>query len=119
MMFRRKKKTPIEKARADLEKQFRIVNKQAHETRKDLSKRLNNTAADLRAEIEQLLDADDRKRAASVANELEKVANSIEVEAERRFEEVTRSASGNVWTTVVVAFALGLIMGLLFKQLND
>jgi hypothetical protein len=118
-MFRRKKKSRVEQVRADLEKQIRVVNKQAFETRKDLIKRLNRTAQDLRVEVEQLLDGEEQKRANNVAAELERVASKIEKQAEAGITQVRSTATQNVWTTLLVAFAVGMIIGLFIRNLDD
>lgn len=119
-MFRKKKKTRVEKARHDLEKQIRVVNKQAKSTRKDFVKRLNHTARELRSEFEHLVDSDQqRKQAAHIAKELETMALDVEKQAEKGIETVTENAQDNVWVSVFVAFAIGIIFGLIFKELMD
>lgn len=118
-MFQRKKKNRVEQARDDLQKQFRVVNKQAKETRKDFVKRLNQTADDLRSDIQDLVKGEEKKQANRVAQDLERLAHNIENQAERTFEEVTESASEKVWTSILIALAIGIILGVIFKQLMD
>ncbi|GAB5493813.1 MAG: hypothetical protein Phog2KO_40280 [Phototrophicaceae bacterium] len=118
-MFGRKKKTPIQKARQDLEKQIRVVNKQAKSTRKDLVKRLNHTANDLRSEFEDLLDTSQGKQASRLAKELETMAHDVEKRAEKSLDAVTDTAEDNVWGSVFIAFAVGIIFGLIIKNLME
>lgn len=118
-MFFRKKKTPVQKVRQNLEKQIRVVNKQAKSTRKDFIKRLNHTANDLRSEFEHLIDGNQRKQAARIAKELESMAHDIEKQAEKRLDTVTESAQDNVWGSVLIAFVFGIVFGLILKNLID
>lgn len=118
-MFRRKKKSRVEQVRADLEKQIRVVNRQALDTRKDLIKRLNRTAQDLRNEVDHLFDGEEKRRARDVASELERVAGKIEKQAEAHLTQVTSTASQNVWTTMLIVFAVGLIIGLFIRNMDD
>lgn len=118
-MFGRKKKTPIQKARQDLEKQFRVVNKQAQSTREEFAKRLNHTANDLRSEFEHLVDTDQRKQATRLAKDLETMAHDVEKRAEKGLDTVTENAQDNVWGSILIAFTVGIIFGLIFKELMD
>ena len=119
MFFQRKKKTRMEQAREDLEKQIRVVNKQATETRKEFSKRLNRTASDLRANWSHFVNREEQQRANNVAEELERIAHDVETRAEKSLSEVTTSAKQNVWLTVFIAFAVGIFAGLIVKELLD
>ena len=118
-MFFRKKKTPVQKARQNLEKQIRVVNKQAKATRKDLIKHLNHTANDLRSEFDHLIDSDKQKKATRLAKELETMAQDVEKQAEKSFETVTENAQDNVWSSVLIAFVFGVVIGLILKNLLD
>lgn len=118
-MFQRKKKTRVEQVRDDLQKQLRVVNKQAKETRKGFVQRLNRTADELRSDVQGLLNGKEKTQAERVAQDLEKLAYEIEDQAEKSFDDVTESASEKVWTSILVAFAIGIILGIIFKQLSD
>lgn len=118
-MFQRKKKTRVEQVRDDLQKQLRVVNKQAKETRTSFVKRLNRTADELRSDVQDLFDGEEKKQANRVAQDLEQLAYEIEDQAEKRFDNVTESASEKVWTSILVALAIGIILGVIFKQLTD
>jgi ElaB/YqjD/DUF883 family membrane-anchored ribosome-binding protein len=119
MFFQRRKRNRVEQARHDLEKQFRVVNKQANKTRKDLSKRLSHTADDLRSNFSQVFSRDEQQRLASIASELEHIAQSAEHRAEKSLGEVTETARQNVWLAVMIAFAMGILAGLVAKELLD
>lgn len=118
-MFRRKKKTRVEKAREDIEKQIRVVNKQAQKTRKEFIKGLNTTAEELRSGISTMLSREEQKQANRIAQELESIAKNVEKRAEKGLGEVTESAQENVWGTVAFAFVLGLIVGMIIKNILD
>jgi ElaB/YqjD/DUF883 family membrane-anchored ribosome-binding protein len=111
-MFRRKAKTRMERARED----FVNLRKQADHTRKDVVKQLNRSVKHLRGDVEQLLEGDER--ANRLAKELENVAQDIEKHAEKRIGAVATVASKNVWMTVLVAFGVGLLIGLMVKIAN-
>ena len=113
-MFRRKPKTRVERARDDLDK-FR---KQAREKQVDLSKQLNRTANQLRGDVQHLLEDEDRARVQRVAQELEHVADNVEQRAEKRLGAVSKTASQNVWTSLLIAFAIGLLIGLFLKYMR-
>ena len=118
-MFQRKKKNPVEKAREDLQKQLRVVNKQAKETRKDFVKRLNRTADDLRSDIQHMFNGEDKKQANRVAVDLERIAHQLENQAEHTFEEVSETVTENKWTLLLMVLAIGVVLGIIFKQLTD
>ena len=118
-MFQRKKKTRVEQAREDLQKQLRVVNKQAKDTRKDFVKRLNRTADDLRSDIQHLFNGEEKKQANKVAVDLERIAHQLEDQAEHTFEEVGETVSENKWTLLLMIFAIGIVLGIIFKQLTD
>jgi hypothetical protein len=119
MFFQRKKKSRVEQAREGFEKQIRVVNKQAKETRKEFSKRLNSTADDLRENWSHFMNRDEIQRANQVAAELERIAQDVEVRAEKRIGNVTETAKQNLWLTVLIAFAVGIFAGLIVKELLD
>lgn len=118
-MFKRKKKTPVEKARQDLEKQIRVVNKQAKQTRKEIANRLNQVAADLRSELDHLLNREEQKQANKLARDLETIAHNVEERAEKGLSDVTESAQDNVWGTVLLTFIVGLVIGIVIKNMMD
>lgn len=118
-MFRRKKKTRVEKAREDIEKQIRVVNKQAETTRKDFIKGLNNTATELRGSIEHLFDREERQQVQEVAHNLEKIANRVENRAGKRLHNVEDVVEDNPWVTILVSVLVGLIFGIIIKELMD
>jgi ElaB/YqjD/DUF883 family membrane-anchored ribosome-binding protein len=119
MFFQRKKKSRVEQARDDIEKQFRVVNKQATKTRKDLSKRLSHSAEDLRSNLSHVFSREEQQRLANIASELEHIAQNAEHRAEKSIGEVTETARQNLWLTVLIAFALGIFAGLVTKELLD
>jgi type II secretory pathway component PulF len=102
----------MERAREDIIK----FQKQANETREDVVKQLNRSVKHLRQDVEQLLEGDER--ATRLAKELETVAQDIEKRTEKRIGEVTEAASNNVMMTIVIAFGVGLVVGLMFKIFN-
>jgi ElaB/YqjD/DUF883 family membrane-anchored ribosome-binding protein len=118
-MFQGKKKNRVEQARKDLQKQLRLVNKQAKDTRKSFVKRLNHTADDLRSDIQDLFKGEEKHQANRVAQDLEKLAHTIEAQAEQSFDDVNESASEKVWVSVLFALIIGIILGVVFKQLVD
>lgn len=119
MFFQRKKKSRVEQARHDIEKQIRVVNKQATETRKEVSKRLERTADDLRSNWSHFFNREEQQRVNNVAAELERIAQDVEVRAEKGLGEVTATAKQNVWLTIGITFALGILAGLIVKELLD
>ncbi|MGJ3239363.1 MAG: hypothetical protein ACFE0Q_11705 [Anaerolineae bacterium] len=118
-MFKRKKKTRVEQARADIEKQIRVVNKQANQTRKELIKRLNHTADDLRSGLVHVFDREEQKQANKLAQDLEAIAQDIEKRAEKGLHDVTENAQDNVWGTIMVTFVVGLLFGWIIKNMLD
>ncbi|MEL6309931.1 MAG: hypothetical protein AAFR81_19630 [Chloroflexota bacterium] len=120
-MFKRKKKSPVEKAREDLEKQIRVVNKQAESTRKEMVKRLNSTAEELRSGLSHLLEREDRTQVQKVAQELENIAKNVEKEAEKRVKGITKKQEKNGfgWLTLGVAVLVGIVVGLLLEEILD
>lgn len=118
-MFRRKKKTPIEKARQDIEKQLKVVNKQAKQTRKEIVSGLNNTASDLRSGISTMLNREEQKTAQRVASELEVLAKSVETRANKQLDDVTAGAKDNVWGSLTIAVLVGIILGVIIKSVMD
>lgn len=118
-MFQRKKKSRIEQTRDDLQKQLRVVNRQATETRKDFVKRLNRTANDLRSDIQHLFNGEEQKQANRVALDLERIAHQVEDRAEATFDDVSETVSENKWTLLLLILAIGIVLGIIFKQLTD
>jgi ElaB/YqjD/DUF883 family membrane-anchored ribosome-binding protein len=115
LMFRRKPKTRMERARAEYDK-FR---KHADDARKDVIRQLNRSARHLRSDVEHLLEGEQRNRAQKLAQELEHLVDDIEHRAEKRIGEVSQQVSQNIWTSVLIAFGIGLLVGLLLKILKD
>ena len=105
--------------REDIEKQIRVVNKQAEQTRKDFTRGLNKTAAELRGSIEHLFDREERKQVQEVANNLEQIANRVEKRAEKGLHEAVDVVEENPWVTIVVSLLIGLIFGIIIKELMD
>ena len=116
-MFKRKRKTRVEQAREDIEKQLRIVSKQATDVRKDLIGRMNATARDLRAEVFNT--KEEKKEAETVAKDLEAMAHRLEKQAEQRFGEVSARARENLFFTMLAAVGLGVLLGVLFREMFD
>lgn len=126
MFGQKKKKSPVDKARKDLEKQIRVVNKQATETRKEMVKRLNNTADELRSGLNNMFEREERTQVQKVADELENIAKTVEREAEKRLkrgvnqvEAEVESKSGFGWLTLGVALMVGVVIGLLLEEILD
>jgi len=118
-MFNRKKKTRVEKAREDIERQLKVVNKQATDARKDFSKQLTQTAKELRGSVEHLFDGQEKKEAHKVAQDLERIADRVEARTAEGLAQAQESAQNNVLLTIVFAFAVGIIVGLILKVMND
>ncbi|MDQ7028146.1 MAG: hypothetical protein Q9P01_17940 [Anaerolineae bacterium] len=108
-MFRRKPKTRMQRAREDFVK----IRQQADDARKDIVQQLNRSAKHLRGDVGHLFDGDDR--ASRLAKELEHMAEDLEKRTEKRVGDVADTASSNVWFTVLVAFAIGVLVGIMFK----
>jgi hypothetical protein len=119
MFFQRKKKSRVEQARENFGKQIRVVNKQATTTRKELGRRLNRTAKDLRSNWTHLISREDQQRAHNAAAELERIAQGLEVRAEKSMEQVEETAKQNIVLTVLVVFALGILAGIFVKEVLD
>ena len=57
-------------------------------------------------------------RISRIAKELEHVAQDVEKRAEKRIGQVSNVASNNVWITILLAFSVGVAVGVLFKIFN-
>lgn len=119
MLFGRKKKNRVEQAREDLEKQIKVVNKQAKQTRKDIVKRLNNTADDLRSGLDSAFSREEQKEANKIAHDLETIARDVEERAEKGLHDVAETAKENAWGIVVITLLIGVIVGVILKNLMD
>lgn len=111
-MFRRKPKTRMQRAREDFVK----IRQQADHARKDIAEQLNRSAKHLRSDVEHLFEGDER--ATRLAKELEHMADDLEKHTEKSVGAVSDTASNNVWFTVLVAFGIGVLIGILFKIMN-
>ncbi|MEM9953422.1 MAG: hypothetical protein AAF846_17575 [Chloroflexota bacterium] len=118
-MFRRKKKTRMEQARDDLQKQIKVVNKQAKRTRKDVIRRLNHTADELRSGIDEMWGREEQKQADKIAQDLEKFASNVEQRAEKGISDATTTAQNNLWQTLLVTLAVGVVVGIIIKNIFD
>lgn len=116
-MFKRKPKTRVQKAREDIEKQIRVVNKQAKRTQKEFIKGLNNTANELRDSIEDVFDHEERKKIQQVAHDLDKIAHRVENQVGEGVQEFSDTIEKNPWVTIVVSIFVGMLFGMIVKSM--
>ncbi|MGB7338430.1 MAG: hypothetical protein WBC91_06020 [Phototrophicaceae bacterium] len=114
-----RKKTRVEKARDNIEKQIRVLNKQGKRTSKEVINNLNSTAHELRSGLGDLITRDQQKQAEKLAHELESIAKNVEKSTEKGLLTATETAQDNVWGTVLITFALGLLVGIIVKNFLD
>jgi uncharacterized membrane-anchored protein YhcB (DUF1043 family) len=112
-MFRRKPKSRLQRAKNEIIE----FGKQAADTRKDVAKQLNRTVKHLRSDVAGLLEEGD-ERVSRLAKELEHVAGDLEKRTEKRIGQVSHVATNNVWMTILLAFGVGVAVGVLFKIMN-
>lgn len=96
----------------DLRRDF---GKQSKTTRKDIQKRLERTAENLRSDIGDL-DHDARKQAERLLKDIEDLAGNIEATAEEHLQAVDKAVHKNPWRLILTAFVVGLIVGILIKK---
>jgi ElaB/YqjD/DUF883 family membrane-anchored ribosome-binding protein len=90
----------------------REIYKQAEVARKDVVKRLFDTAESIRNRTKGV-EGDARDNADRIARNLEQTANYFNGRAIDQMEETTEVMREHVWETTMVAFLIGLIIGFL------
>ena len=90
----------------------REIYKQADKTRKDVVNRLFETAESIRSRARGV-HGDTRDNADRIAHNLEQTANYLNGRAIDQMEDTTEAMREHVWETTLIAFLLGLIIGLL------
>lgn len=107
-----------EKVEVDVSELRRETLEKADEIRKEAAKKLNVAAETIRKEVrEKEADQEAVERADEIATHLEKTAtylnnNTLEQMGEDATEVVTR----NPWQAVLVAFIVGVVIGLILKR---
>lgn len=109
----------VNKSQKTAQNQIRDVQRQAKATRRDWALRMNNFASDLRWEMEHLMDDEDKKRANRVAHDIEKIATNIEKRAQFQLKDASIAAKRNVWQTVLMTFFIGVVVGIIIKNMRD
>lgn len=99
----------------EFEELRRDFGKQSKTARKEIQKRLERTAENLRADIGDL-DHDARKQAERLLTDIEDLAANIETTAEERLQAVDKAVHKNPWRLILTAFVVGLIVGILIKK---
>lgn len=108
-MFRRKPKTRLEQAREDLERIREEVQEQAGSAGEDLAGRLRHVSEQLRQEFEHVED-EARERGKAILESLEDLGAAV------RGEQKKQKKQGIPWGLVLVAFGVGLVIGIVLNN---
>jgi len=112
-MFRRKEKTRLEQAREDLERVSEEIQEQANVAGEDVSERLRHTVEQIREEVDHLED-EARERGRAVLKNLEELSKRFREDVLK--DEPEPAEDKIAWGLVLLAFGLGLIIGIILKN---
>lgn len=101
----------------DLQEMGRELTKRANDVRKEVVKQLNNAAETIRKEAHDATDdTGARKTADEVAKGLEKAAHYLNNRSvEQMGTEASRVVRSNPLRTLFIAFAVGLLLGIVMR----